>query len=82
MLVAGYVLREAPVPGCSPDAAVGTMQALFAQLQLLPSPLLHHSRPPPSFSAGGGPESISSLGSLSLSKIQFAGKKKTLKNTK
>lgn len=33
--------------------AEGTMQALFAQLQLSPSPLLHHTQPPPSFSAVG-----------------------------
>lgn len=53
-MLLGYILREAPVPGCSPDAAGGTMKALFAQLQLSPSPLLHRSRPPPSFSARVG----------------------------
>lgn len=52
-VLVGCVLREAPVPGCGLDAAGGTMQALFAQLQLSPSPLLPHSPSSPTFSARG-----------------------------
>lgn len=52
-MLVGCVLREAPVPGCGLDAAGGTMQALFAQLQLSPSPLLPHSPSSPTFSARG-----------------------------
>lgn len=67
-MLVGCLLREASVPGCSPDAVGGTMQALFAQLQLSPSPRLYHSQPHPIFlprgpklGAGFISESIDSL---------------------
>ena len=68
-------------PGLQRWCCRGTMRTLFAQLQLSSSSLLHHSRPPPRFSARGAQKALTRFGNPCLSKIQFAGKK-MFKDTK